>query len=75
MRKATPFNRKNISHIGHAQMCLNYLAAAADLVDFMEYGNNDHILEKIGLNAIYGILNKSIFIYIYNSIILYFNFF
>ena len=35
-------------------MCVTFLSAAADVVDFLEYTNITHILEKVSINAIMG---------------------
>lgn len=53
LRKITPFS-ENINKVAHASMCVSFLSAAADVVDFLEYSNNTHILEKIGVNSIFG---------------------
>ena len=46
----TPYNEANIISLEHATMCLNFLSAAADVVDFLEYASNSEILERVNLN-------------------------
>ena len=41
-------------------MCVTFLSAAADVVDFLEYANITKILEKVSINAIMG--NEVVFI-------------
>ena len=53
-RKLTRYDQKIIDQIEHATMCLNFLSAAADVVDFLEYLNIREIVEKINFNLIFG---------------------
>ena len=53
LRKLTDTSA-NVNKIAHASMCVTFLSAAADVVDFLEYVNNTHIIEQVSINAIMG---------------------
>ncbi len=55
----------------HSLLLIDYLTAAADIVDFAEYSNKDKVTKSVGINLIWSnnFLNKTIFLrnYLKNS--------
>ena len=51
-RRHTPIIIKNEIH---SILLIDYLTAAADIVDFAEYANNEIITFNYGINIIWGI--------------------
>jgi hypothetical protein len=52
-RRHTPLLIKNELH---SLLLIDYLTAAADIVDFAEYSNNELITESVGIDLIWGII-------------------
>ena len=53
IRYLTPFS-DNLNHKLHSTLLAVFLGAAADIVDFVEYANEETIVKKIGVHAIFG---------------------
>ena len=53
IRYMTPFS-DNLNHKLHSTLLAVFLSAAADIVDFVDYANEEIIVEKIGVHMIFG---------------------
>ena len=53
-RRHTPLLIKNELH---SLLLIDYLTAAADIVDFAEYSTNELITESVGIDLIWGNFN------------------
>ena len=53
IRYVTPFS-ENLNRKLHSTLLAVFLSAAADIVDFVEYANNETIVSKIGIHPIFG---------------------
>lgn len=54
IRNITPV-AKNLNKKAHSQLLALFLSAAADVVDFVEYANEEEITHEIGIHSIFGI--------------------
>jgi len=52
VRRHSPIEIENETH---SLLLIDYLTAAADIVDFADYSNNETITHKLGINLIWGI--------------------
>jgi hypothetical protein len=52
VRRHSPIEIENETH---SLLLIDYLTAAADIVDFADYNNNETITHKVGINLIWGI--------------------
>ena len=48
----TPYSEL-MNEKAHSTLIAFYLAAAADIFDFLEYGDNEHILHKFKVSYVY----------------------
>ena len=53
IRYLTPFS-DNLNRKLHSTLLAVFLSAAADIVDFVEYANNESIVSEIGVHPILG---------------------
>ena len=49
-----PFSIEKMSKIVHSYLLISLISSAADVIDLIEYVNNEKIVKAIGLNTLYG---------------------